>query len=107
MPSRNEPFGVAFVEAMSHALPIVSTNIGALPDMVVDGSNGFLIQPGDVEGLAKALEALLGDADMRARFGRASWKMARERYNWPAVGKLLRQSIDECLRGKTHETPVH
>ena len=107
MPSRNEPFGVAFVEAMSHALPIVAAGIGALPDMVVDGNNGFLIQPGDIDGLAKALDTLLGDADMRARFGRASWKMARERYNWPAVGRLLRRSIDECLQGKKHEAMVH
>ena len=99
MPSYNEPFGVVFVEAMAYALPIVATNIGAIPDMVVDGSNGCLVAPGDVEGLIRILEDLLGDATKRADFGKRSLLLSRDRYNWEAVGKLLIQYIEEFWEG--------
>lgn len=99
MPSYNEPFGVVFVEAMAYALPIVATNIGAIPDMVVDGSNGCLIGPGDVEGLVRVLEDMLGDAKKRAEFGKRSLLLAKDRYNWSAVGKLLVQYIEEYWEG--------
>jgi len=100
MPSRSEPFGVVFVEAMSHALPVVAAKIGALADMVSEGENGFLIEPGDVNGLVGALDVLLSDAQLRARFGKKSWQAAHERYNWGAVGILLRKYVKEYLRGQ-------
>ena len=91
MPSRNEPFGIVFVEAMAYALPIVAARIGALPDMVRDGENGFLIEPGNVEELTKALDQLLSSEQNRKKFGKQSWQMARDRYNWQSVGSLLRE----------------
>jgi glycosyltransferase involved in cell wall biosynthesis len=97
MPSRSEPFGVAYVEAMAYALPIVATEIGALPDMVSNGKNGFLVQPGDVNSLAQALDSLLSDKQKRARFGKISRRLAAERYNWDAVGKSMRKSIEPFL----------
>lgn len=97
MPSRNEPFGVAYVEAMAYALPIVATEIGALPDMVSNGKNGFLVQPGDIESLAQVLDNLLSDPRKRARFGKISWRLAAERYNWDAVGRSMRKTIEQFL----------
>ena len=95
MPSRNEPFGVVFVEAMAHALPIVAARIGALPDMVEDDHNGYLVPVDDGEALKLALEKLLKSEERRAQFGRQSWQLAQERYNWKAVGKTLRKYTDE------------
>ena len=95
MPSRNEPFGVVFVEAMAHALPIVAARIGALPDMVEDHRNGYLVPVDDTEALKRALGKLLESEERRAQFGRQSWQLAQERYNWKAVGKRLRKYTDE------------
>ena len=95
MPSRNEPFGIVFVEAMAHALPIVAARIGALPDMVADGRNGYLVQAGDEQALAAALERLLESEERRAQFGCRSWQLAQTRYNWHVVGKTLRKYIDD------------
>jgi len=95
MPTRNEPFGVVFVEAMAHALPIVATRIGALPDMVIEESNGYLVRVDDVEVLTRALEELLASKEKRAQFGHQSWRLAQVRYNWNAVGKTLRHYTDE------------
>jgi hypothetical protein len=97
MPSRNEPFGIVFVEAMAHALPIVATKIGALPDMVADGENGYLILPGDVDGLANALEKLLSDEEKRRQFGWCSWQKSLNLYNWQSVGVLLQSFINDAM----------
>jgi glycosyltransferase involved in cell wall biosynthesis len=99
MPSYNEPFGVVFVEAMAYELPIVATDIGAVPDMVVAGSNGYLVEPGDVDGLVYALSDLLGDAEKRSQFGKRSLLLSKDRYNWDAVSKLLIQYIEEYWEG--------
>ena len=101
MPSRNEPFGVVFVEAMAHALPIVAARIGALPDMVTDNRNGYLVSADDVDGLAQAMEKLLESEARRAQFGRQSWRLAQERYNWNAVGKALRKYTDDYFKAGT------
>lgn len=68
----NEALPLVIIEAMMHRLPVVTTRIGALPDIVVHGENGELIEPGNVGELAAALERLLRSAELRARYGRAS-----------------------------------
>lgn len=97
MPTRLEPFGNVFVEAMWHALPIVATRVGALPDMVEDGVNGRLVPPGDADALADALAQLLDDPDLCAAFGGESRRKAAERYSWEMVGQRLRRAILESL----------
>lgn len=93
MPSYNEPFGIVFVEAMAYGLPVVGTDIGAIPDMVAVGKNGYLIHPGDVDGLVGILDELLSDPQKRECLGRQSRQMFNDRYNWRSVGKRLRQGI--------------
>lgn len=60
---------LAVPEAMAAALPIVTTRIGAIPEMVRDGEQGFLIEPGSADALAGAIRQLLTSADLRARMG--------------------------------------
>ncbi len=85
MPTLREPFGIAFVEALAHGLPVVGTAIGAVPDVVDDGETGFLVAPHDIEAIATALERLLADPDLRTRFGELGRERVRERFSWPAV----------------------
>jgi len=93
MPSHNEPFGIVFVEAMVHALPIVATNIGAIPDMVKPKKNGILVEAGDAEGLANALDELISSESNRRQFGRQSYLLSKKYYNWQAVGRKMRHAI--------------
>ncbi len=93
LPTYQEPFGAVFIEAFSYKLPIVATNIGAIPDFVLDGQNGFLVEPGDVEGLAKALIELISSPGKCAEFGEKGNKLVQERYNWQAVGAAMREHI--------------
>ncbi len=93
LPTKREPFGIAFVEAMMHRLPIVGTRVGAVPDMVEDGVNGFLVEPGKVEPLAQALCALLDSPQRCRQFGQRSYEKAVERYTWEGTGQRIRARI--------------
>jgi glycosyltransferase involved in cell wall biosynthesis len=62
----------ALIEAMAMRLPVVSTVSGAIPEIVDDGENGLLVQPGDSDALAASIERLILDADLRQRLGDAA-----------------------------------
>jgi glycosyltransferase involved in cell wall biosynthesis len=76
LPSYKEGLPMAIIEAMANGLPVVTTPVGSIPDMISDGETGLLVQPGDVEALSGAFERLLQSPELRARIGDA----ARERY---------------------------
>lgn len=84
-PSRREGFGVACLEAMAHARPVVASDVGGLRDLVVDGETGLVVPPRRPEALRAALERLLGDKELRRRLGAAGRERAREHFSWEAV----------------------
>jgi glycosyltransferase involved in cell wall biosynthesis len=84
-PSRREGFGVACLEAMAHARPVVATDVGGLRDLVVDGETGLVVPSRRPDALRAALERLLGDEELRRRLGAAGRERARERFSWDAI----------------------
>ena len=72
----HEALPLVVIEAMMHGLPVVATNVGALPEIVLDRRTGELVEPKDAAALADALERLVTDASLRAAYGRAG----REKY---------------------------
>ena len=79
------------LEAMATARPIVSTRLAAVPEIVRDGESGLLVAPGDVEGIANALESLLRDPQLRARLGAAGRRNVEESFD---VDKTAVQLLD-------------
>jgi glycosyltransferase involved in cell wall biosynthesis len=75
MPSRSEGFPLAMVEAMLAARPVVATRVGSIPEAIIDGETGLLIEKNDVTGLAHALRRLRDDPQLRHQLG----QQARER----------------------------
>ncbi len=69
LPSHNENFPVSILEAMTVGLPIVSTPVGGIPDMIRNGIDGYLVEPGSVEQLAQRIKELLGSAELRKYMG--------------------------------------
>jgi glycosyltransferase involved in cell wall biosynthesis len=69
------------LEAMATARPVVSTRLAAIPEIVRDGESGLLVSPGDVEGLANALQSLLRDPQLRARFSAAGRHIVEEKFD--------------------------
>jgi glycosyltransferase involved in cell wall biosynthesis len=88
-PSRREGFGVACLEAMAHARPVVATNVGGLRDLVVDGDTGIVVPPRDPAALRAALERLLADRELRLRLGVAGRERARAHFSWDAVTEAI------------------
>ncbi len=68
MPSLREGLGLALQEALANGCACVGSRIGGIPDLIQDGDNGLLVEPGNVEQLAAGLERLIGDDALRSRF---------------------------------------
>jgi glycosyltransferase involved in cell wall biosynthesis len=69
LPSYHEGLPMAILEAMNCGLPIISTTVGGIPEVITSGHNGLLIEPGDVHGLTSALEYLIMDEEVRIKMG--------------------------------------
>ena len=72
MPSRSEAFGVVFQEAAAAGLPVVATQINAVPEIVADGETGLLVPPSDPEALVAAMRTLIDSVGLRHAMGRAA-----------------------------------
>jgi len=78
--SKNEGTPVALIEAMAAGVPVLSTDVGGVADLVAHGETGWLVRPGDPPSLAEAIRHLLGDAALRARLAAAGRAVALERH---------------------------
>ncbi|HSP72423.1 MAG TPA: glycosyltransferase family 4 protein [Gaiellaceae bacterium] len=80
LPSANEGTPVTAIEALASGCPVVATRVGGVPDVVRDGEDGFLVEPGDVDQLAGRLAELASDPDLRGRLGGAGRERVVPRY---------------------------
>jgi glycosyltransferase involved in cell wall biosynthesis len=94
LPSANEGTPVSAIEALAGGRPVVATRVGGVPDVVRDGVDGFLVEPGDVDAMADRLAALASDRDLRRRMGEAGSADVHQRYS---VERLL-DDIDRLYR---------
>jgi glycosyltransferase involved in cell wall biosynthesis len=95
--SRWEGFGIVLLEAMLAGLPVVATRVSAVPEVVVDGETGLLVEVGDHEQLAAHLEALLTDRERAASLGEAGRQRALTEFS---VGRMAERTLalyDEVL----------
>lgn len=94
LPSYNEGLPMSVLEAMASGLPILSTPIGGIPEAVIDGEQGYLVQPGDVTALADRLQRLLVDTDHAAALGAA----ARARVAQTFAADVLVPRVEQLYR---------
>ena len=87
LPSFAEGLPVVLMEAMAKEVPCISTRIMGIPELIQDGENGFLVPASDWRTLADRMEHLLGDPDLRAKFGRNGRLAVMEMYNMEANGR--------------------
>ena len=95
LPSYVEGLPMVVLEAIGRGLPVVATNVGGTAEAVMDGESGFIINPGDVNDLAKKLEILINDADLRERMGRRSLEIAAKKFS---INEIRRQ-LETLYRG--------
>ena len=80
LPSHEESFGLAALEAMACEVPVVASRVGGLPEVIDDGVTGYLCSPDDIGGMADRGVSLLTDGALKARIGRAAAASVRERF---------------------------
>ena len=93
LPSVNEGTPVSAIEALASGTPVVATRVGGVPDVVRDGVDGFLVEPGDTEAAAERLAELARDPALRKRLGDAG-REVRARYS---VTRLV-DDVDRLYR---------
>jgi glycosyltransferase involved in cell wall biosynthesis len=94
LPSVNEGTPVSAIEALASGTPVVANRVGGVPDVVTDGVDGFLVEPGDVEAAADRLAELAADPELGARLGESGRREMFERYS---VSRLV-DDVDRLYR---------
>ena len=94
LPSANEGTPVSVIESLAAGRPVVATRVGGVPDVVVEGVDGFLVELGDTDALGERLAELARDPELRARMGEAGQSRIVQRY---AVERLI-GDIDDLYR---------
>jgi glycosyltransferase involved in cell wall biosynthesis len=79
--SRNEGTPIALIEAGAAGKPVVATRVGGVADVVVDGSTGFLLAPGDAQEISQAIIRLLEDPEQARTMGKQASRSAHERFS--------------------------
>lgn len=93
-----EPFGNVVMEAMGMGLPVIATNIGGSLDQVVDGVTGFLVPPASPEALAKAIEKLMKNPELRQQMGAAAVERLHKNFSLAEMAQKIEQIFDEALK---------
>jgi glycosyltransferase involved in cell wall biosynthesis len=96
LPTRREAYGIAFLEALAHGLPVVATRVGALPELVSEGETGYLVEVGDVDALTSRLTALLDDPEACRRFGLAARRIGAS-YTWAGTAQTMLWHIERVV----------
>ena len=94
-----ETFPVTLLEALASGVPVASTRVGSIADIVDDGETGFLVASGDEAGLAAAVGRLLRDAALRERMARAARSQAERRFDAVAMVAAYARSFEQVARG--------
>lgn len=92
---QEEAFGIVFLEAALHGLPVVAYRHGGVPEAVVDGVTGLLASEGDVEGLAARIRALIADPDQASALGAAGRARVLAQFDVRTQTALLEDIYDE------------
>jgi glycosyltransferase involved in cell wall biosynthesis len=99
LPTRYEPFGVAFIEAMFFGLPCIGTNVWAVPEMIVHEQTGLLVPPDSPDDLRSALHRLLSDRELSSRMGAAGRERALTQFTWDAVARRVSDAMEAAVIG--------
>jgi glycosyltransferase involved in cell wall biosynthesis len=102
LPTRFEPFGIAFVEAMHFGLPCIGPEAWAVPEIIANGETGFTVPVDDVERLTDRLLQLLTQTDLARRMGEAGRARARAMFTWPRVVRRMLDVMTPLVDARGH-----
>jgi glycosyltransferase involved in cell wall biosynthesis len=86
---RTEGLGVVLLEAMTAGCPVIGSNVGGIPDIIIDGETGFLVPERDPAALALKICQVLSDADLRDKFRRNGYERIRNFFTWEKISEMF------------------
>lgn len=101
----SELLGLTTIEAMASGTPVVASRLGGLAEIVVDGTTGFLVPPGDTDQLGARLHALLSEPRRARRMGDAARRLVLERYTWDACARRCLAAYGDVLSARRPISP--
>jgi glycosyltransferase involved in cell wall biosynthesis len=93
VPGSMEGFGINAIEGAACAKVVVSANLEGLQDAIINGKNGFMVEPGNVAQYAKKIQAILNDDEFRIAFGKRAQEFTFENFSWSAVAKRYLEEL--------------
>jgi glycosyltransferase involved in cell wall biosynthesis len=105
LPSYKEGMPVSILEAMAFGAAVVATSVGGVPDMLRADTDGLLVSPGDIQGLARALVRLAGSAELRSNLVREARVRVGRRYSTETVIGQLSAVYDEVVAQRHASSP--
>jgi glycosyltransferase involved in cell wall biosynthesis len=100
VPSFYEGFGIVYLEAMGFGAPVIASTAGAVPEVVDDGSEGFLVTPGNVDALAEAIGKLTRDRNLLLTMSLAARKRSLDHPTWAESAARVEEFLQEMIRLK-------
>jgi glycosyltransferase involved in cell wall biosynthesis len=100
LPSLREPFGLVTLEAMAMAKPVIATNTGGTPEIVIDGQTGILVPPRNVSALADAIIRLLRDKQLAMRMGLAGRARVHDCFSVEKMMNKIEDVYEGVLAGR-------
>ena len=99
-PSRTETLGLVLLEAMAAGCPVIAANAGGIPDIVIDGVNGYLFEPDDEQGAIVATQRLLSNQKERDTL-RHNARLEAEKWGWSAATRQLQGFYQSILTSQS------
>jgi glycosyltransferase involved in cell wall biosynthesis len=109
LPSEIEALPMCLLEAMAAGKPVIATRVGAIPRLIMNGTTGLLIEPGDVNGLTKAILRVLEDRDFARRLGEKGRERVAQHFSAEQMAKNYIGTYEQVLAsrgGRTGKVPA-
>ena len=98
VPSLSESFGVSALEASSCGIPVIASDIGGLPEVIVDGETGYLIPPRNEAAIAEKIIKLIEEPGLRQNLGANGRKFVLDNYDWNLCAKKMEEVYESILK---------
>jgi len=95
-----EGLSIAMIEAMAMGLPVIGSNVGGIPELIEDRVSGFLVSPGDTDQLARIIDLLATEQDLRKRLGQQGKRIYEEKFTLPRMVQQIEALYDHLLERK-------
>lgn len=98
LPSYNEGLPMSVLEAMSYSLPVITTKVGGIPEIIHNGENGILVNPGDIKGIKSGIKKIILNKEYRQELSKKAYQSIAEKFNLDNYLKKLEEKYLEIKK---------